>query len=91
MLPATPSLNGRQTWVLGPDGLSTSSIGVGGAKLGSSELSWQSVVRVRESRGAFLISPSRNAAVVLPKRALSPAEVEAVRALLADKGAKPKR
>lgn len=79
---SSPSRGGRQTWVLGPDGLSFDVKAADGTPLGTSEISWRSVTRVRESSRAFLLSSSRQVAYVLPKRALDPTDVDRVRALL---------
>lgn len=82
---ASPNVRGRQTWMLGPDGLSCEVAAADGARLGRSELEWRAVMRVRESSQAFLLSASRRTVYVLPKRAFDPTAVDRVRALLAAK------
>jgi YcxB-like protein len=81
----TPAMRGTQTWTIGPDVLRCESTTPDGARLSSSEFGWALMLRARESKRAFLLSPSRTGACVLPKRALDPARADALRALIAAK------
>jgi hypothetical protein len=80
---ANPNMGRTQTWVLNADGIAYEVTDPDGATRMRSDVLWRSVLRMHESRQAFLLSSSNRVFNVLPKRALDAAEVDAVRALLA--------
>jgi YcxB-like protein len=85
---ASPSLRGRQRWVIGPDGLRFETTASDGTRLAVGEKDWHSVVRTRETSRAFLLYSAPRVSSLIPKRALEPAEVAQVRTLFAEHVAK---
>lgn len=80
---ANPSLRGRQTWVVGTDGLRFETTASDGTRLAGGDRNWRSIVRTRESSGAFLLYSAPRFPSALPKRVMEPSQVADIRALLA--------
>lgn len=83
---ANPMLQGTRTCILSPGGLSIEVSSPQGDRLMKSDLDWGSIVRVRESSGAFLLTAPK-ALTVLPKRAFDPSQIAIARSLLFAHGA----
>jgi hypothetical protein len=84
---ANPMLQGTRTCILSPGGLSIEVNSPEGNRLMKSDLDWGSIVRVRESSGAFFLSMAPKALTVLPKRAFDPSQIAIARSLLFAHGA----
>jgi hypothetical protein len=78
---SSPALSGDQVWLFDPEGISCEVSSPEGRLL-KTEIVWDTLIRVREGKALFLLSTTRDAATILPKRAFDASQLSAVRSLL---------